>query len=488
MRRSEPNIRIMPSSVSTYGDIAAEIMESHDFALDDWQRALLDDWLAVDEHGKWAAKTCGCSLSRQNGKTYALKARCYFGLVLGETILYTAHEVKTERKTFEEIAADFDVESGYPDLSAQTEYIRRANGQEEIRLKDWQDEQGNWNAGGRLIFSARSRGAARGFTADCCFCDEAQELTDEQLSALLPTISASPRQNPQVIMIGTPPAPNCTGEVFKNTRKQALAGDAHGIAWHEWSAALPEAGAPESELWEAIEAANPALDVRILRTSIQSELDTMSRDYFARERLGYWSPETLESTETIIGAEAWNRCATDNPPDDGIKCFAVKFAPDGRRAAVSVCLKSKEALPHVELVEIFDTNAGLAKLAQWLAARKDTTAQIVVDGLSGSGALLDRLTAAGFAKQALIKPTAADAVAAYSSFVDAVNAGSMTHYAQPELTNAATLCTRRQIGKAGGFGWNSTEAADASIIESAALAYRAAITTKRRPGRKAVLY
>lgn len=157
MGNQVPRIRVMPEYSDSLGNIAVEFMEEHGFSLDEWQENILHDWLAIADDGKYAANTNGLSCSRQNGKTFLLKGRCYTGIcAIGETILYTAHEVKTSRKTFEEMAADFDPVNGYPDLAEQVEYIRRANGQEEIKLKDWQDDDGTWYEGGRIIFSARS--------------------------------------------------------------------------------------------------------------------------------------------------------------------------------------------------------------------------------------------------------------------------------------------------------------------------------------------
>lgn len=486
--RHAPAFRVMPEGSTSLGPLAVEFMREHDFVLDDWQEDILSDWLTLDANGKFAAETCGLGVPRQNGKTHVMKGRAYFGIcVLGETILWTAHEVKTERKTFEEIAADFDPVNGYPDLSAQVESIRRANGQEEIRLKDWQDSAGEWHRGGRLIFSARSRGASRGFTADVCLLDESQELSDEQLSAILPTISAGPLQRPQVIMIGTPPAANTGGDVFANTRRRAMSGESVGLAWHEWSAA-PVPRDDKAALWDAVARANPALDTRIMRSAIEAELDTMAEDYFARERLGYWFEAAQDSAEYVISADAWNACATDNPPDDGLLCYAVKFSPTGRAAALCVCLKPPEGPPHVELVAVHDLTHGAGNLAAWLLARKDKAAQIVVDGLAGAGALVQRLIDGKVPKQALIQPRSGDVVAACAAFVDAVSGHAVTHYSQAQLTNAATLCARRPIGRSGGFGFASTDFGDASIIEAAALAFYAAQTTKRRPGRRAGIW
>ena len=66
-----------------------------------------------------------------------------------------------------------------------------------------------------------------------------------------------------------------------------------------------------------------------------------------------------------------------------------------------------------------------------------------------------------------------------STMANAVQEGRVEHYGQPALTESATKCTKRSIGRAGGWGFESAEDADACLIESAALAYWGAMTTKR---------
>jgi len=161
----KPRIHVCPKYTNSLGDVAYEMMDSYGLTLDQWQHEIQNDWLAFGKDGKYASSMCGLSVPRQNGKTANVKARCIVGIcVLNEQILYTAHEVKTARKTFDELATMFDENGAYPELAAQVDYIRRANGQEEIKLRDWQDDDGGWQTGGRIIFSARSRGASRGFT------------------------------------------------------------------------------------------------------------------------------------------------------------------------------------------------------------------------------------------------------------------------------------------------------------------------------------
>lgn len=157
MGSQTPRVHVMPTYSYSLGDTASEMMGAYGLNLDPWQVGIQRDWLAFGDDGKYAASVCGLSVPRQNGKTANVQGRVVVGMtVLNETILYTAHEVKTARKTFDEMCALFDQNGAYQDLASQVEYIRRANGQEEIKLVDWLDENGEWQRGGRVIFSARS--------------------------------------------------------------------------------------------------------------------------------------------------------------------------------------------------------------------------------------------------------------------------------------------------------------------------------------------
>jgi phage terminase large subunit-like protein len=192
-------------------------------APDEWQRFVLEDWLARGgKGGKFASLTCGLSVPRQNGKNAILEMRELFGIVqLGEKFLHTAHEVKTARKAFIRLASFFENERKWPELAELVKDIRRTNGQEAIVLTN----------GGSVEFVARSKGSGRGFTVDVLVCDEAQELSDDALEALMPTTSASPQQNPQWIFTGTPPGPTANGEVFSRTRDDALSGKSSRLCW-----------------------------------------------------------------------------------------------------------------------------------------------------------------------------------------------------------------------------------------------------------------
>ena len=267
----EPSIHIAPHYENTMGDAAYEFGASFGITLDPWQKLVMDDWLAVDDHS-WVCSTCGLSVPRQNGKTALVKVRVMYGIfVLGETILFTCHEVRTSRQVFDSLADILNPNGEFPELAAQVQYIKRSNGYEEIKAVDWMDEDGEWHKGGKLLFSSRSKGASRGFTADVVVADEAMYMTDEQVAALVPTMASASGGDMQFIMLGTPPSPGDGGTVFKNTREAALNGE-KGISWCEWGA--DEVG--DIHDWERIKRYNPALGTRLLRKAVERELSVMS--------------------------------------------------------------------------------------------------------------------------------------------------------------------------------------------------------------------
>lgn len=472
--KQEPRISIEPAYVYTDGGDAAELVSAYGFTLDPWQQQVINSWLGRDRTDHFTATSAGLSVPRQNGKNALLEVRELYGMVtMGEKILHTAHEVKTARKAFLRLAGFFENERQYPELAAMVVAIRKTNGQEAIEL----DNKGS------VEFSARSRGAARGFTVDTVVFDEAQELTDEQLDALLPTLAAAPSGNRQYIYTGTPPSPACTGEVFRRTRVDALAGSDPSAAWHEWSVeSLPPNGTSTQELVKLAWDTNPAMGYRIDEAFVEKEAHTMSLDGFARERLGWWVDQQSESC-AITNAE-WAACQIE-PEDapDGLVSFGVKFALDGNMLCVSACVKGET--PYVELVETMqDSGGAISKLAQWLYDRKDETCAVAIDGKSGQGALINTLYALGYPKRAIMRVGPTDAISAASGFLDAVRARKLTHIASPALDESATGSCRRSIGAHGGWGFGDTTRAYSTPIESAALALLASQTTRRNPSRK----
>lgn len=478
----QPRVSSVPESVFSHVEDAAFLAAGYGLEPDEWQFHVLEGWLAEGRSGRWAAGRCGLSVPRQNGKNGTIEVRELFGMVaLGEKFLHTAHEVKTARKAFKRLQWFFgerasDPGAKFPELNALVREVRNTNGQEAIVLKN----------GGSVEFIARSKGSGRGFTVDVLVLDEAQELTDEHMEALLPTTASAPLRNPQVIFTGTPPNPASSAGVFRRIRAEGVSGSGIRLCWHEWSIAEPimlEQVADKS-LWAAT---NPALGGRLIDEVVEQELPpTLSLEGFMRERLGFWR-ETADGSSRLISQADWDAAAVDVVPD-GVPSFGVAFSYDGLRMSVAGAIKHDDGV-FVELVGQFSgpVATGVSDLADWLAERADRVAEIGISGAAGS-LLVDALADRGVSRRLVRVFTAADYFAACAGFEAGIREVSVTHSAidgQAALDNSVAVCDRKLRGNSGAWGWKSTSPeGDETPIEAASVAARAARTTRRTPGRK----
>lgn len=475
-----PRHHLAPKWIETSGEDAGVLASAYGLTPDPWQQLVLDDWLGETKRGRLACGSVALAVPRQNGKNAILEAVELFKIVVqGRKVLHTAHEVKTARKAFQRLCSFFENERNYPELAELVKEIRRTNGQEAIVLSN----------GGSVEFVARSRGSGRGYTVDDLVCDEAQELTDEQLEALLPTIASAPSGDPQQLYTGTPPSPRSVGEVFPRLRIQAIAGKSKRLSWIEWS--IPDEMSPDEAMkaWkENAYSTNPALGGRLNIQTVTDERAAMSPEGFCRERYGWW--ESGKVGKQAIDRIAWNatKIKPEHVPDSGTKSFAVKFSMDGSRVALSVGLKPKEGPVHVEAIRVANLGEGTDWLVDFLVERHKEAAQIVIEGKFGTGFLVEALRDAGVRNKRQIKiPTLDEVKSAHSIFYQAVSSGDLTTIVQDELDAEARDAQFRQLSKDGGFGWDAPEGGSVLLLETATFAFWAAKTTKRVPGRKAVL-
>ncbi len=467
--RQEPTFEHVTGYASTDGPEAVALFEGYGVRFIPAQAYEMDLYLARTELGECAAVTIGLSRPRQNGKSFAARHYALWcSFVEGRSVLYSAHNGSTTRKMFKLMCDFVDAHEDFRKaLRPGGQGVYKAQGNEGIYLA----------SGAMVEFSTRTNSGARGGTYDVIVVDEAQELTDEQRDALMPTTIASDSGDPQVILIGTPPNHKCPGTVFRDLHDRAHAGELGDAWWLEWAA--DEVGDPQDvERWYEC---NPMMGYRIKERSMKSAADTTPADSFAREYLGWWAPRA-QAAERAIPAEAWDACRTDDPPQDGLMGVGVKFSPDGSRVALAVCLKPDGRKPYVEVAEARSTARGTAWVADWLLERRDRVASAAIDGKRGERAV-QRLVDGRFPRRALRVPGSADVAKACAMLVDAVQAGELEHYGQPDLDAAATGCARRRIG-ADGFGFDDTESGDATLVEACALAYREAMSTRRDPARK----
>lgn len=467
----EPRIKIEPQRASSDGPDAALLMAAYGSVMGKWQEDVVDCWLGKNEDGLYNVTSAGLAVPRQNGKNVCLEAREFYGMVVnGERILHTAHQVKTSKKSFHRLEAMF-TDKRHPEIMAIVKNIRRTNGEEQIELDN----------GGLIEYSARSRQAARGFDGmSLLVYDEAQELTDDQVQALMATLAASKTGVRQIIYTGTPPYPNCPGEVFRRRRVVCMNAPGQHDAWHEWSVEAKTADEIRTEdrtLWYMT---NPALGYWLTEEFTSEELKTMTKDGFARERLGWWSPALTEASNLAIEETIWDACVSDQKKPEGKTAYGIKFAPDGSEVCLCGAVIPDDGKARISLIDRKPTGYGVQWLADWLNERYKSASCVVIDGRNGVDVLVDKIRDTWKAKGSVVRPAAREVIASVSMITDALNEQSLTWYrGQQMLRESAITSVKRPV--AGGWAFGG----DNSIpIEAAALAYYGARTCKRDPEKK----
>lgn len=470
-----PRVRRFPeAAVDSDGSDACFLASRYGLTADDWQEDTLHGWMARRPDGRYAAARCGLTVPRQNGKNVVIEIRELFGIVvIGEKFLHTAHEVKTARKAFLRLASFFE-DPRFPELRSLVKEIRRTNGQEAIVLTN----------GGSVEFIARTKGSGRGFTVDVLVIDEAQELTDDTLSALLPTISAAPLGNPQQIYSGTPPSSKMDGEIFTRVRTAGKDGTDPRLAWYEWSA---EDGVDldDETVWEAV---NPALGDRLNKDTVMSERASMDDASFLRERLGVWESEGGFS---VIDPEIWDSVSDEVSEPEARMVLAIDVSPDRSTASISMAGLRSDERWHIELIENRRGTGWVVNRAKGIKARHGIRS-VIVDASGPAASLVEALKKAGFV---VIQTQARDMAAACGEFYDAAVEGRLVHIDQPILNYALSQARKRRLGDA--WAWNrATSASDITPVVSVTLALWGAQSSrvkrkKRAPSsstRKVVVY
>lgn len=475
-----PRIRVEPKRIKTDGEGAALLFAEYGCSLDPWQRLVLDCWLGKDEQGNYTTTSAGLSCPRQNGKNELLAARVFYGMIVNaERILFTAHQTRVSKRSFQRLVELFTDEKK-PEITKLVKQIRYTNGEERIELKN----------GGVIQFSARSRQAARGFDGiSLVVFDEAQEVEENQVDALLATLSASTTGTRQIIYTGTPPYPGCPGDVFRRFRDACITLDEKGEntcnAWHEWSVAaenLEDIKADDVSLWYEC---NPALGKRLTEEFTRQEMEMQSKDGFCRERLGYWSKPISEEEKIdyAIDRAAWAACESKEPKPEGKIAYGVKFTADGSFVCLCGAVIPKDGEARISFIEMRSAGDGLNWLAEWLKPRYDKASCVVIDGRNGADVLIDKLSDSWKFNGSKIKPSAYDVVTAAGLLVNSISERSVTWYSGQEILNdSAITSTRRRIGQGWGFGGDNS-----APIEACALALWGAKTCKRIPGKKMLI-
>lgn len=446
-----PRVGRWPAYASSAAPEVIELAESAGLVLDPWQRYVLTHGLGEHADGRWAALKCSVWVPRQNGKGAIIEAlELGWLFLLGERlILHSAHEYKTAQEAFLRVKGLIEQT---PDLDRRVNRYWQANGEQGIELT-------RAAGGARLRFVARSRTSGRGFSGDKNVLDEAQELTGQQMAALLPTLSARPA--PQLWFFGTPPED--PGAWVYGLRDDGEAG-AERMAHFDWGADLDltdpadrRRAVEDVDLWYAC---NPALGLRITEEFVTDEAKPSGLgERFAVERLGVWPPRAGDGP-SVLDLHAWQQLADAESQREGDVAFAVDITPSRDSACIAAYGLRSDGLGHVEVIDQRPGTDWLVERLVQLAERWNPVA-IAVDVKGPAGSMLVDLEKAGLTRPDnpdepqygdLAIPTAQDVAAACGQFADAVRQGTLRHIDQEQLTEAIRGVKTRPLGDAWAWG------------------------------------
>lgn len=321
-----PRLSCYPEAYSYQtGEEAVSWSAEHGLVLDEWQAFSVVQSMATDKPGKWSAFEVCWIIPRQNGKNAGIRARQLFGLfVLGEELqIHTAHEFKASTEHFLKMQA---LIRGSPSLYKRVKPngIRTSHGEEAIELRATPTLV--FGPGSRLVrrsvaprlrFLARSRGSGRSFTCDTLYYDEAMILSDEEVSASMPTMSAV--ANSQMWYTASAGMPDSIQ--LGAVRNRGIAGTDPSLAFLEWSCEFcPElcpyrnrpycaAGHDRRADPRSWARANPAMNIRISQVHIGREHTKMPAEGFDRERLGIGNWPVGDEAWSVIPEYKWDACS-----------------------------------------------------------------------------------------------------------------------------------------------------------------------------------
>ena len=441
-----PALLVLPPAAASLDEAHGAIEQWEYYSrktLDPPQRLAVEIMMAETSDGRWAARTTGREMPRQNGKGDEVEVVEFWGLTQrGEAILHTAHELNTVSSAHQRMVALLS----HRDFHGKREpKILNGLGQQLIGMGD-----------GVIQYRTRTAGGGRGLDdMSRLFVDEAQHARPEQLASATPTLLANP--NPQMNFAGTG-AINGVSDWWWSLRIRALGatpGD-FGYLGHTAERVYLDGNgqvvqepvdANDRSIWTA---PNPALVYgRAEMEFFEEQFRLLGPDLFAREHLGVWDPAPSGRGATVIPLDKWLACADPGSSPVGMPVFAIDVTPDEAFCSIAAAGRRADGLPHVEVV---DHRAGTAWAAPRLLEIKQRWGQVrVVADFSGpAGGVATEAKALGVE----VEPVATrEYTGACAHLLNLATEVRFKHRTEPVLDAALAGAVKKDVGD-GAWKWS----------------------------------
>lgn len=450
----KPRVANYPKYLTSAGSEIIDLMADLGRPLDGWQAWIIERGLGQnkDEFGEleMAADTCGCWVSRQNGKGDIIMALevgwlWLFGVPL---IVHSAHLYSTAMEGFVRIKTLY--EENETTLGNSVKRVWSGTHGQGIELT-------RKFKSARLRFLARAGKQGLGFSAPKLVMDEAQELDGDLMQTILPTMSA--QVDPQIWFFGTPPR---NGKAWIYQIKMEGEGCAPGTAWFDYGIDYIDPNTPEfAEVVGTIEtnkATNPSMGVRrpngtgVRQKAAEGELRKLGLTIrFAQERNGMWLPRERSADDNSIDPQVWasRKAAKPEVPGD----LVIAFHVNARRTHATIMWVGK--IGGYWRLGIADHKPGTKWLIPRLVALKAQYAPIAFTVDARGEQIIKDLKEHGIKlpvdpekpkRGDLYLPTMENVASAFGMIVDAANNGTLLHHNEVPLNSAVSVPPRPLAG------------------------------------------
>jgi hypothetical protein len=446
-----PTLLVLPPDVDSLEEAhaAIEMWEFYSRKVLDPSQRLAVEVMMAESLGRWAARTTGREMPRQNGKGDELEVVELWGLVQRrEAILHTAHELTTVSSAHQRMAG---LIMGHADLRRRKRKILNGIGQQLIELTN----------DGVIAYRTRTNGGGRGLDdISRLVVDEAQHAKPEQLASSTPILLANP--NPQMNFAGTGGIAGVS-DWWWELRKRALgpAAGQFGYVGHTaekvWlddaGRVLQEPVDPEDrDMWFA---ANPALHAgRGEVEFFEEQMRTLGPALFAREHLGVWDPPPIVAGEGAVDLGVWGELSRDEYHPEGQskieshRAWGLAVTPDRRWAALGVAGRRADGVAHVEYM---DHRSGTDWIVERVvAAWRARGVPIRIHATAAEGSFIAPLLEAGVE---VVEVSSAEVARSTGMMLDSINGRTLRHIDQASLTKSLRIAGLR-TSSAGGSIWD----------------------------------
>ena len=454
--RQEPAEESWFDGDESLGDQAAQLAARVGVPAFPWQYVSLRKILSRRPDGLWVHPDAVILTTRQSGKSQIMILRILFGLfVLGERQVLSCQRWVTAEAVYKRLKAIIE---GRPSLQRRLlKDPTSSSSRAVIELR----------SGASVAIGVRSGDLGRGMDAvDLVIFDEAYDLTDAEVAALTGAQLSSP--NAQTIYASTPAVwekhSNC--QVLSDLRRLGQQRQAD-LYFAEWSAPA-DSPRDDPETWRL---ASPSYGViqkeRDVRRMLAKATTPDARALFDADVLGQgsWPPDESE-IGAVISAEVWASMAATTPPElTGPIVVAVDRSIDRKTWAICAAQRTTEGRIHLEVSpyqHLSSSDDVVEKLIE-LVCEWDPSV-IAIDQRSAAAVIAPTLEAVGIAPE---MANTMQAVLAAGAFLDAVEAGTISHSSQAALNDGAVSAVKRDL--AGGFAWDKAPGVVYLIAASLAL-------------------